>query len=142
MTMINGREKQEQIKEEVKEGKIDGVGTYSYLGIMLNKEGNLKEHIKETEKKASRIIREINGISSKQNVGQEEIRVKIKLFETCLVPAILYWFEAWGKISKSEMQALEKNTKSAIKVNVAATSNNTFNWIANGDRFMASKREN
>ena len=46
MTMIKGREKQEQIKEEVKEGKIDGVGTYSYLGIMLNKEGNLKQHIK------------------------------------------------------------------------------------------------
>ena len=67
------------------------LATYSYLGIMLNKEGNLKEHIKETESKASRIIREINGISSKQNVGQEEIRVKIKLFETCLAPAILYW---------------------------------------------------
>ena len=30
---------------------------------MLNKEGNLKEHIKETENKASRIIRERNGVS-------------------------------------------------------------------------------
>ena len=56
---------------------------------MLNKGGNLKQHIKETESKASRIIREIDGLSSKQNVGQEEIRVKIKLFETCLAPAIL-----------------------------------------------------
>ena len=65
MTIITGREKLEQIEEEVKEGKIGEVGTYSYLGIMLNKEGNLKEHIKETENKASRIIREINGISSK-----------------------------------------------------------------------------
>ena len=67
---------------------------------MLNKEGNLKEHIKETENKASRIIREINGISSKQNVRQEEIRVKIKLFETCFAPAILYGFEAQGKYQK------------------------------------------
>ena len=31
MTMINGREKQEQIKEEVKEGKIDGAGRYIQL---------------------------------------------------------------------------------------------------------------
>ena len=108
LTIRTGREKQEQIEEEVKEGKIDEVATYSYLGIMLNKEGNLKEHIKETESKASRIIREINGISSKQNVGQEEIRVKIKLFETCLILAILYGFKAWGKILKSEMQAIEK----------------------------------
>ena len=45
--MITGREKQEQTEEEVKEGKIDEVDTYSYLRIMLNKEGNLKEHIKK-----------------------------------------------------------------------------------------------
>ena len=75
----------------MKERKIDQVAT-SYLGIMLTKKvGNLNKHIKETESKASRILREINGISSKQNVGQEEIRVKIKLFETCLAPAILQW---------------------------------------------------
>ena len=115
MTIRTGREKQEQIEEEVKEGKIDEVATYSYLGIMLNKEGNLKEHIKETESKASRIIREINGISSKQNVGQEDVRVKIKLFETCLIPAILYGFEVWGKILKSEMQAIEKIQNQSLK---------------------------
>ena len=124
MTIVTGREKQEQIEEEVKERKIDEVDTYSYLGIMLNKESNLKEHIKETGNKASRIIREMNGISSKQNVGQEEIRLKIKLFETCLVPAILYGFEVRGKISKSEMQAIEKIQNQSIKkiLQLAATS--------------------
>ena len=52
---------------------------------MLNKEGNLKGHMKETRNETSRIIREINGISLKQNLAQEEIRVKIKLFETYLI---------------------------------------------------------
>ena len=80
MTIMIGREKQEQIEEEVKEGKIDEVDTYSYFGMMLNKEGNLKEHIKETENRASRILREINRILLKQNVGQEEMKVKIELF--------------------------------------------------------------
>ena len=64
MTILTGKEKQEQIEEQVKEGNIDKVDTYSCLGIMLNKESNLKEYIKETESKASRIIREINEISS------------------------------------------------------------------------------
>ena len=77
MIIITGREKQEQKEEEIKEGKIEEVDTY--IKIMLNNEGNLKEHIKEIESKASRTIREINGISSKYSVGQEE-RVKIKLF--------------------------------------------------------------
>ena len=54
--------------------------------------GNLKEHVKETERKASRILREINGISSKQNVGQEETRGKIKLFSH---QQYRNGFEAW-----------------------------------------------
>ena len=77
MIIITGREKQEQKEEEIEE--VD-----TYIKIMLNNEGNLKEHIKEIESKASRTIREINGISSKYSVGQEE-RVKIKLFQTCLI---------------------------------------------------------
>ena len=38
--------------------------------------------------------------SIKKNIKkqeQEEIRVKMKLFETCLMPAILYGFEACGE---------------------------------------------
>ena len=92
MIKTSGTEKQEQIEKEVKEGKIDELDAYRYLGVMLNKVRDLKEHIKETENKASRTIKEVNGISSKQNKGQEDIRVKIKLFETCLVPATLYGF--------------------------------------------------
>ena len=83
---------------------------------MLNKEGipNLKEHIKETESEASTILRKINGISSKQNVGQEEIRVKSKFFETCLAPAIA-WL-AGDKIPKqSEMEAIEKIQNQSLK---------------------------
>ena len=72
-------------------------------------------HIKETENKPSRIMREINGISSKQNVGQEDIRVKIKFFETCLVPAMLYGFEACRKILKSQMQTTEKIQNYSLK---------------------------
>ena len=105
--------KQEQIEREVMEGKIDEVDTYSNLGIMLNKEGNLKEHIKETGNKASRIKREMNGILSKQNVGQEEMRAKIKLFQIFLVPEIMYGFEAWGEVrckqqKKVQNQSLKK----------------------------------
>ena len=55
-----------------------------------------------------------------------------------IVVLVPYGFEAWGKISNSEMQAIEK---SVIKKIITATSN-IFNWIANGDRYMASKGEN
>ena len=71
MTIITRREKQEQIEEEVKEGNIEEVDTYSYLGIMLNKEGNLKEHIKETEKKSK-----YNNKRDKYNIIKAECRAR------------------------------------------------------------------
>ena len=54
----------------------------------------------------------------------------------------IVWFEVWEKISKSEMQAIEKNTKLVIKENITSACNKTFNWIANGDRYMTSNEEN
>lgn len=42
---------------------MEKAGISCYLEKMLNKEGNLKEHIKETESKESRIIKEKNGMS-------------------------------------------------------------------------------
>ena len=47
MTIVTGREKLKQIEEEVKEGKIEKADTYSFFGIMLKKEGDLKDHIKK-----------------------------------------------------------------------------------------------
>ena len=39
LTIRTRRQKQEEIEEDLKERKIDEVATYSYLWIMLNKEG-------------------------------------------------------------------------------------------------------
>ena len=47
-----------------------------YLGMAINTCGNLKE--------------KINVIGSISQVGLEEIKVKIKLVKTCLMPAISY----------------------------------------------------
>ena len=141
MTMITGREKQEQTEEEVKEGKIDEVDTYSYLGIMPNKEGNLKEHIKETENQASRIIRD------KWNIIKTECRTrrdqgKNQTLWDMPCTSNIIWVWSVGENIKKWDASNRKNTKSVIKENVTATSNNTSIWIANGDRYMASKGEN
>ena len=71
--------------------------------MVFNKLGNLKDHILELNRKCEVINREINAVRAKQQVGKEEIRVKLKLYETCLMPALLYGLEAWGKIDKNEM---------------------------------------
>ena len=42
-------------------------------------------------------------------------RVKLKLFETCLMPAFLYGMEGWKKLSKAEIQNLEKIQGKTLK---------------------------
>ena len=68
--------------------------------MIIHKSGNLKDHILELNRKCEVINRKIKAIGTKHNVGKEEIRVKLKLYETCLMSALLYGPEAWGKIGE------------------------------------------
>ena len=43
------------------------------------------------------------------------MKVKIKLFETCLMPAIIYGLEVWGRITATEMKKISKIQVSALK---------------------------
>ena len=56
-------------------------------------------------------------IGAKKQVGKEEVRVKLKLFQACLMPAllILYGMEAWKKLSRVEIQNIEKIQGKALK---------------------------
>ena len=86
-----------------------------YLGMVINKLGNLKDHMLELTRKCEVINREINTIGPKHQVGKIEIRVNLKLYETCTMPALLHGLEAWRKIDKDEMNEIEKIQDRALK---------------------------
>ena len=116
MIVKTGREKEEEeINETVKTGRIQRTDKCKYLGITISTDGQLTEHIKELNTRCDIINREICAIGAKTQVGKEEVRVKLKLFETCLMPALLYGMEAWKKLSKAEIQQLEKIQGKALK---------------------------
>ena len=58
--------------------------------MVINKSGNLKDDILELNRKCEATNREISAIGAKHQVGKEEIRVKSKLYETCLIPPLLH----------------------------------------------------
>lgn len=62
---------------------------------MENGEGNLKQ-VNIITRKSHIIGRETDAIVAKNKVGKEEIRIKQKLFETCLMTA-LKWNKSMGK---------------------------------------------
>ena len=83
--------------------------------MTISTDGQLTEHIKELNSRCDTINQEISAIGVKTQVGKEEVRVKLKLFETCLMPALLYGIETWKKLSKAEIQNVEKIQGKALK---------------------------
>ena len=115
MVINTGKEPEEVIEERVKEGIVQETDICKYLAMVSNKLSNLKDHIIELNRKREVINREINAIGAKHLVGKEEIGVKLKLYETCLIPALLYGLEAWGKIDKNAMNEMEEIQGRALK---------------------------
>ena len=76
--------------------------------MVINSEGNLKDHIRQVETKTNNISKEVKAIESKSQVASEEMKVKIKLFETCLIPAIIHGLQVWGRITATGMKEILK----------------------------------
>ena len=89
-----GKEAEEVIEKRVKEAIVQETDIYKYLGMVINKSGNLKDLILELNRKCEASNRDISAIGTKHQVGKVEIRVKLKLGETCLMPALQYGLEA------------------------------------------------
>ena len=102
MVINTGKEPEEAMVERVNEGIVQETD------MVINKSGNLKDHILELNRKCEVINREISAIRAKHQVGKEEFRVILKLYETWLIPALPYGLEALGKIGKDEMNQIEK----------------------------------
>ena len=95
---INRRKEPEEVLEEiVKEEIVQETDIYMYQGMVINKSGNLKDHMLKLNRKCEVINREISVIRAKHQVGEEEIRVKLKLYQICLMSALLYGLASWGK---------------------------------------------
>ena len=118
MVINTRKEPEEVIEERLKEGIFQETNIYKYQGMVFNKSGKLKDHKLELNRKCEVMNREISAIVAKHQVGKEEIRVKLKLYETCLMLALLHGLEAWRKIDKDEMDEIEKIQGRALKKDI------------------------
>ena len=117
MTVKTGkeREREEIVQEKVKAGAVQKTEAYHYLGITINEEGSLEEHMKVIAKKCETISREIDAIGAKNLVGKEKLRFKLKLFDTCLMTALTYGMAAWANKRSVKIREIEKIRGKALK---------------------------
>ena len=97
MVINMGKEPEEAMKERIKEGIVQETGIYKYLAMVINKSGNLNDHILAGNRKCDIINREVSAIGAKHQVRKEELRVKLKLYKFWPMLGLLYELEAWGK---------------------------------------------
>ena len=115
-----GKREVEQIQERVQQSTVLETDKYKHLGMVINTEGILKDHIQEMGKNSNKILLEINAIGAKGQVGTEEIRVKLKQFELCLMPAILLGLTAWGRILTREIEEV-KSLKQLLQLPISTS---------------------
>ena len=77
MVVRTGKEKREDISEQVKTEKIQITKKYKYLGVTINEEENLKGYIHELRQKCEPINRKIGIIRSRNQFEKEKIRVQL-----------------------------------------------------------------
>ena len=92
MIVKTGRQ-EEEINENLTAGKIQRTDKCKNRGITISTEWQLTKQIKELNTSVTYSIQ-------KTQLGKEEVRVKLKLFETCLMSALLHGMEAWKNCQK------------------------------------------
>ena len=108
MVINTGREAEEMIEEEIERGKVTKTDEYKYIGLWLNKEGNLKTHIETKKKAIMGEVTQMKILGSKENVGHLYLCTRLMLFEACIIPSLLHQIEAWWPLlKKAELKQLE-----------------------------------
>ena len=80
--------RENRVKENAKSVTVPKTETYQYLRITMKEGGNLEEQIKVIARKCDKIRREIDSLGAKNQVRKVEIKVKLKLLDTCLMIAL------------------------------------------------------
>lgn len=120
-----GKEKEKMVEVNAKSGAVQKTEIYQYSRITINKKGNLEDHLNAMVRKCETSSREIDAIVSRKSVGKEEIKVKLKLFEICLITALTAW-RRWRiyktKENDKNREDTRKNTKKIFQLPVSITS--------------------
>lgn len=84
-----GEKAVEQMDKRVHQGTALETDKYKCLRRVIDTEENLKGYIQDMRQKFIILLVEINAIRWKNQVGTENSRMKLKLYEACLMSAIL-----------------------------------------------------
>jgi hypothetical protein len=102
------KEEVEEVKIEVRKGKIGRTESYKYLGDHYNKTGCNIHKIQKRMVKAKYMAYEVKRMGSVKRVGKAATKVRLMLMEVILKPTLLANTETWCKVGEKEAEEWKK----------------------------------
>ena len=110
----------------VREGPIEETNEYKYLGFWITQKHTIMRQIEANKAKLIPMIREIKHIGNENKVGAMNEQIQQLLYETTVIPAVIYNMEVMTNVSKKEYDELEKIQKNSSYRNIQLTYINTI----------------
>ena len=114
MVVDTTKGKAETIEEKVRSGAIKETDEYKYIGFWINKEGNCQLQIEKKMMKIKGEVVALRSIACYSNMGESFVNARLKMYEACIIPSLLYNMESWTKQSKKEIKQLEQIQASTL----------------------------
>ena len=83
------------------------IDSYKYLGTWIEENGTCNRNIEKKKEKCEMILPKVLQMASRESVGNLATTIRIELYHTIIIPILLYNIEAWGKITKGNMEVME-----------------------------------
>ena len=93
---------------------IDPTTTYKYLGMTVNRKGNLEAHLNAVKGKVEAALQTIFCIAGNEEFRIIEMATIWKLVQTCLIPILTYGAETWMP-TKAELTKVQRILYNPIK---------------------------
>ena len=104
----------QELETQVKRGKIRRTQEYKYVGNWYNEKYNHETSIKAKANKVQGIISQIKYYGDSYKVGNMVYQVRMQIFESTVVQTIYHNVETWSKITKKEIEQLERMQKDIL----------------------------
>ena len=104
----------QELKSQVKRGRIKRTMKYKYVGNWYNEKYNHETDIKAKASKVPGIIVQMKYYGDTYKVGNMALQVRLEIFESTVIPTIYHNVETWSKITGKEIEQLEKMQKDIL----------------------------
>ena len=109
------KNKEEEVKIEVKSGRLERSHEYKYLGNFIDERGTPERQIEEIGKKIIGMIKEAKNIGQEKHLGKYRTESRLIIYERTIVPTITYNLECW-KLNNKNKAELERLQARALKL--------------------------